>query len=173
MDSWVVDAGPFIHLDQIGSLELLKRLPSLIIPPSVVGELTTAKSRPTLETVTRWPNVTIVPPPREPLQVLERVGRHTPLHRGEWDCLRLALERSPCVFLTDDLAARTAAEQLHLEVHGTVGLIAYAVRRQWFSISNAEEALKALYHRSSLFITYAIIERAIRRLKEDRPHSRR
>jgi len=30
----------------------------------------------------------------------------------------------------------------------------------------AEEALKALYHRSSLFITYTIIERAIQRVKE-------
>ena len=157
----MVDAGPFIHLDQIGHLRLLQRLPRLFVPPSVVQELTETRLN-----LARWPNVTVRASRGQPDRALEAQRTRPSLHRGELDCLRLALELHPCIFLTDDLAARSVAEKLCIEVHGTVGLIAYGVTRQWLSVSVAEEALKALYHRSSLFITYTIIERAIQRVKE-------
>lgn len=162
----MVDAGPFIHLDQIGHLSLLKKLPVLLVPASVLSELS-AEARPQhLWAVERWPNLTIIMV-RKPLSqpALQRVGRST-LQRGELDCLSVAYERQPSTLLTDDLAARTAAERLGIDVHGTVGLIAYGVRRQWLSVEVAQQALERLYHQSSLFVTYAIIERAIQLLKE-------
>lgn len=168
MDKWVVDAGPFIHLDQIGLLRLLKHLPRLIVPQSVLHEIGQASLSAELTAVVRWPNLTVRAERRPPLRALEALGKHRALDRGELDCLHLALRLRPRVFLTDDLAARRVAERLRLEVHGTVGLIAYAVRSQWLSVAHAEDALKALYHRSSLFITYAIIERAIRYLQDAR-----
>lgn len=162
----MVDAGPFIHLEQIGHLTLLKRLPSLLVPASVLSELSAAGSQRSLQAVARWPNLKVIAV-RNPLSSpgMTRVSRMA-LQRGELDCLSLACERQPATFLTDDLAARTAAERLGIDVHGTVGLIAYGVRRRWLSIEAAQQALDGLYHQSSLFITYAIIERAIQRLKE-------
>lgn len=168
MDKWVVDAGPFIHLDQIGLLRLLKHLPRLIVPPSVLHEIGQAPLSAELTALARWPNVTMLAGRHPSRRILEALGKRRSLDRGELDCLRLALHLRPCVFLTDDLAARTVAERLRLEVHGTVGLIAYAVRSQWLSVAHAEDALKALYHHSSLFITYAIIDGAIRHLKDAR-----
>ena len=78
------------------------------------------------------------------------------------------MDHPPCTFLTDDLAARNVAEKPGIEVHGTVGLISYAARRRWLTIPQAQDALNLLHERSSLFITYAIIESAIRALKDMR-----
>ena len=47
VDKFVIDAGPFIHLDQIGRLELLTRLPSVLIPTGVVLELKEIRLRKT------------------------------------------------------------------------------------------------------------------------------
>jgi predicted nucleic acid-binding protein len=162
----VVDAGPFIHLDHIGHLTLLKNLPVLLVPASVLSECNRHPSHGHLGAIMRWPNVQVVTvriPADSPVASLRE---RATLQRGELDGLALACERQPCTFLTDDLAARTAAERLGIDVHGTVGLIAYAVRRRWLSLTAAEEALNRLYHRSTLFITYEIIEQAIRRLRE-------
>ena len=166
MDKWVADAGPFIHLDQIDHLFLLQKLPRLVIPASVVREVSQHPSARRLRTLHHWANVTIVAvrPPRH--QTVEALGARTRLHRGEADCLHIALTQAPCILLTDDLVARTVAERLHLEVHGTVGLIVWAVKRKWLSLNGAEEALEGLYHRSRLFITYTIIERAIHTLRK-------
>lgn len=166
MDEWVVDAGPFIHLDQIGHLSLLQKLPRLLVPPSVVEEVTAHTHHRSLSSLSRWPNVTVSAAVAASSRPLEALVARARLHRGEADCLAVALAHRPCVFLTDDLAARTVGERLRLEVHGTVGLVAYALRRKWLSLADAEEALEALYHRSRLFISYAIIERAIRSLRE-------
>ena len=161
VDKFVVDAGPFIHLNQISQLELLARLPVLLVPTGVLTELKEIRLRKGVES---WAHAQIltVPPGALAVPALKRVA----LDRGETECLALALNQSACIFLTDDLAARKAAEKLSIEVHGTIGIIAYAARCRWLTIPQAEEALTLLYERSSLFITYAIIETAINALRE-------
>lgn len=166
MANWIVDAGPWIHLDRIGRVGLLKRLPRLLVPASVVKEITTPPASRALSAVPRWSNVVILADSPSPSPAVEAAVAQARLHRGETDCLYAAIRNRPCIILTDDLAARTVAEKLGLEVHGTVGLIVYAVKRQWLSRHQAEDALDALHHRSRLFITYAIIERAIHRLRQ-------
>lgn len=166
MDKWIVDAGPCIHLDQIGLLSLLKRLSHLFIPPSVVQELTDARASAELATLAQWPNVTVMAARHDPTRSPTPAIKSPSLDRGELDCLRLALTMQPCVFLTDDLAARMVAEKLQIEVHGTVGLIAFAATRGWLAVATAQEGLRTLAQRSTLFITPEIIDEAIRRLKE-------
>ena len=162
----MVDAGPFSHLDQIGHLALLKALPTILVPASVLSECSDQPTHRHLGAIRRWPNLEVVTVPIQPESPVARLRERATLQRGELDCLALARERQPCTFLTDDLAARRAAERLGLDVHGTVGLIAYAVRHRWLSLNAAEQALDRLYHRSTLFITYEIIAQAIRRLRE-------
>ncbi len=160
MPRFVVDTGPFIHLEQIGHLPLLARLPALLVPSGVVSELRDTRLRTIIES---WPHTQVLTlaPMAKKLSSLKRMG----LDRGEIECLRLALDHAPCIFLTDDLAARRSAERLSIEVHGTVGLIAYAARHRWLSLPQAEKALHQLYEKSSLFITFEIIDSAILALR--------
>lgn len=164
MDRFVVDAGPFIHLDQINQIGLLKKFSKLFVPASVISEITKGAFIHTTKSITTWPNIKIVSghikPPAVPINNIA-----ANLQRGELDCLYLTYQISPCIFLTDDLAARNVAEELSIEVHGSVGIIAYAFKRNWLSIEKAKESLKLLYTRSNLFVTYAIIENAIRTLQ--------
>lgn len=165
MDSFVVDAGPFIHLEQINQLKLLKKLPRLFVPTSVVLEIRQGVTKFQIRTINHWPNIRIISVRKKPISAISAVVQKASLQPAEIDCIYLAHQMHPCILLTDDLTARTTAEKLSIEVHGTVGIIAYSFRRKWLSLRKAEEALNLLYHRSSLFITYGIIESAIRSLK--------
>lgn len=165
MHKYVVDAGPLIHLDQINHLKILQKLPSIIIPSSVIQEIRHDTTQSEIKTIEKWNNVKIISSKQAAPDSARAVLKRFILQRGEIDCINLALEMSPCIFLTDDLSARQAAENLKLEVHGTVGIIAYAVGQRWLSIEEAEKALNLLYHQSSLFITYTIIEKAIHALQ--------
>ena len=165
MDKFVVDAGPFIHLDQIHQLTLLRKLPILFVPTSVVSEIQYETMNPSLKTMKRWSNVKIISVRKKSIVLLNSIIEESGLQQGEIDCLYLADRLQPCVFLTDDLAARQTAERLQFEVHGSVGLIAYGVKKHWIPVKKAIEALDMLYEQSSLFITYAIIESAMRSLK--------
>lgn len=115
--------------------------------------------------IENWANIKVISHHRKFPGAITAIIERAGIQQGEIDCIYIAHENFPCIFLTDDLTARITAEKLSIEVHGTVGIIAYAVRQKWLSIPKAEESLNLLYHRSSLFITYAIIESAIKRLK--------
>ena len=166
MDKYVIDAGPLIHMDQIGHLKILKKLPSLILPPSIIQEIKHDTISTELKSLETWPNIKIVSSSPHMHNQLNTIMKKFPLHRGEIDCLHLAIQLESAIFLTDDLAARNAAEKLRIEVHGTIGLITYAVRKKWLPLDKAEEALNLLYNQSSLFVTYAIVEQAISSLKK-------
>ena len=169
MDRYVVDAGPLIHLDQINHLKILQRLHSIIIPPSVIQEIRHDTAKSEIKSIGKWNNVEIISPKKQTSIQANLIFKEFHLHKGEIDCIHLVVEMSPCIFLTDDLSARRAAEKLNVEVHGTVGIIAYAVRQRWLTIEKAEDALNLLYHQSNLFITYAIIEHAIHTIKNPHP----
>lgn len=166
MDKFIVDTGPFIHLEQINQLKLLKSLPQVYIPSSIISEIKQGdKILNSLKGIKHWPNAKIAAVRRKSIGSKAKIIRAAGLQRGEIDCIHLALQIQQSILLTDDMRARITAERLSVEVHGSIGFIAYGFRREWLSFEEAERSLNLLYHRSSLFITYAIIEDAIRRLK--------
>lgn len=61
---------------------------------------------------------------------LEALIRLLTLHRGEQQALQVAQAELGCILLTDDSAARLAAQSLRLPVHGTIGILVRAIRRQ-------------------------------------------
>jgi predicted nucleic acid-binding protein len=61
----------------------------------------------------------------EPSPQLVRLIETLPLDAGEEHALRLMEELAGAVLLTDDRAARSAAQQLGFEVHGTVGVLLF------------------------------------------------
>ncbi len=166
MDKFVVDAGPFIHLDQIGQLQLLQKLPQLLLPTSVLHEIGESHIKSALHNVHQWENVRMVSVEKRLIESFKTRFDRDILQQGEIDCIALALGIEGCILLTDDLKARVTAEGLGVEVHGSVGVIAYSAKRGWISIKTAESAFHSLYHQSNLFVTFAIIENAMQNLRK-------
>jgi predicted nucleic acid-binding protein len=68
-----------------------------------------------------------IPQVEEPgFQVLVRAYS---LDAGEQAALALTREHPQAILLTDDAAARLAAEQLGMRVHGTLGILLRSIRR--------------------------------------------
>jgi predicted nucleic acid-binding protein len=88
------------------------------------------------------------------------------LDSGESAALQIAEERDDVVLLTDDLDARKKAKQLDLPVHGSIGVIALNYGRGRLDFEEAASLMRELQNRSQLFVTDAVIERGIQKLKE-------
>ena len=83
----ICDAGPVIHLDELGCIDLLSSFSRALIPAAVWQEVQRHRSRalalPCLEKTSA-----IKPEPPE----LEAVAVALSLHTGEWEAIRVALE---------------------------------------------------------------------------------
>ena len=150
----VSDTGPLIHLVEIDSLELLSALDGLYIPETVYEELEAGGVPEGLSEL----RFELVEPNESRTYFAE-------LDAGETAALSVAEERG-VVFLTDDLAARNAASEEGVEVHGSVGIIALGYSRGSLDRDEAASRMRALQRETSLFVTEAVVERGIRMLDE-------
>ena len=149
----VADTGPLIHLDEIDALQLLSAVDELLIPQTVYEELEAGTVPSALNHI------------EYELVEAEETKLTVDLDPGETAALAVASERS-AVLLTDDLAARDAAEDVNVEVHGSIGVIVLAYTRGELTKSKAAELMRALQTETSLFITDAVVERGITLLDE-------
>jgi predicted nucleic acid-binding protein len=149
----VADTGPLIHLDEIDALHLLAVADELLIPQTVYEELEAGTVPSALDYI------------EYELVEAEDTGLTVELDPGETAALAVAVERS-AVLLTDDLAAREAAKNSNVEVHGSIGVIVLAYTRGELTKSNAAELMRALQTETSLFISDAVVERGISLLDE-------
>ena len=118
---------PLINFAEIGRMDVLRELfGTLVIPPAVATELE-AKSAlfPEAARVPAMPGISLIPP-ADHLLVKGLAGL---LHRGEAECLALAMERPGALLLLDDLAAREIAATHGLLFTGTIGCVAEARKR--------------------------------------------
>ena len=91
-----------------------------------------------------------------------------PLDLGEQAALSLMQQYPQAIFLTDDAAARLAANALGLRVHGTIGILLRAIRRQQRTRSEVLEILRNLPIQSTLHIKASLLNEIMDRLKESR-----
>ncbi len=159
----VCDAGPLIHLDELGCIDLLADFTQVFVPESVRNEVhihrPSALSRPGVRLVAVAPASSSQPP------ALEALARALVLHTGELDALRVALEHGQCVLLTDDTAARLAAGNLGIAVHGTVGVLVRSIRRKRRSKNQILEVLRTLPQRSTLHLKKSLLEAVIKEVE--------
>lgn len=160
----VVDAGPLIHLDEMGCLDLLSDLAPLVVPELVWGEV--LRHRPALNP-SALPGLSIVPGPFVPSERLLVFVDTLGLDAGETAALALAEQQPTCMFLTDDGAARFAAEAQGLQAHGTVGLIVRAVRRGLRSRSEVLALLADIPVRSSLHLARSLLDEVMAHVAGD------
>lgn len=82
------------------------------------------------------------------------------LDPGETAALAVAIERD-AVLLTDDMAARDAAEEADVPVHGSLGVLALAHASGRLRHDEAADRMRALQRETSLFVSEAVVERGI------------
>ena len=160
VESAVADAGPLIHLYEVGHTHLLTLFDALYIPDAVWAE-SVGEGR--------------IPPPD-----LDNVQRHTlvdshvdqfvhthslnDLHAGDRESLFLCHQLDIDLLLTDDLAVREAAKELKVLPVGSLGIVVKGYREGLLARSEAEQILMELYEKSSLFVTPTIVESALEQL---------
>lgn len=162
----ILDAGPIIHLDELGVLSLLDDFPSRLVPDAVWLEVEHHRQ----DLFERHPDLfERITPQRPQNATLDALGRLFTLHRGETEALQIALEHEADLLLTDDTAARSAAKHLGIAVHGTLGILVRAVRRKQRTPHEVIGLLKAIPRRSSLHIKSALLTEIISTVRDAEP----
>ncbi|MFC3478870.1 nucleic acid-binding protein [Halobacterium litoreum] len=151
----VSDAGPLIHLAEIESLELFDAFDTLLVPETVYEEVEAGGLPDGLSAVADE----LVTVDNDATEVVDE------LDAGERAALAAAIEHET-VLLTDDLAAREAASDAGVDVHGSIGVIALGYGRGLLGRDEAAARMRALQRETSLFVTEAVVERGIRLLDE-------
>ncbi len=153
----VADAGPIIHLDELGCLDLLADFGSVIVPETVWLEV--QRHRPlALESAG---TLFVRQSARQSSPLVKALTPIYTLHAGEQEALHLCVELGDCLLLTDDTAARLAAKSLGVPAHGTLGLIVRAIRKQFRSKSEVLALLRDIPTRTTLHIRLGLLAEVI------------
>ncbi len=160
----ICDAGPIIHLDELGSLELISDIHSLIISKTVHTEIIKHRPKALQHTGVTLKIVDIISSPEPQLLVLSKALL---LDKGELESLSLMQENHEAIFLTDDSAARLVAEELGYKVHGTIGLILRAIRKKVKVPEEVIKLLKEIPMKTTLFIRPVLLEEIIQKVEKE------
>lgn len=159
----VCDAGPLIHLDEMDSLDLLADFEAVIVPEAAWAKV--QRHRPA---ALEHPDVHLqCVEIGEPDVQMETLLRALSLDAGETEALILMAQHPQAMYLTDDAAARLAAEQLGYRVHGTIGVLIRAIRRGRRKPAEVVDLLREIPHRSTLFVRPALLQDIIRQLEDE------
>lgn len=152
----VSNTGPLMHLSQAQSLDLLRLLGAIHIPPAVAAEA--ARHIPTWTTAPPvWISITTLQPAQASQALAwEQAGL---LDQGEAEALALTRQLNADWFLTDDTAARVLASSLAIEVHGSLGIVLWAAATGHLNRQETETALNALAA-STLWLSARVFKEA-------------
>lgn len=161
----VCDAGPLIHLDELGSLDLLGDFSEVLVPEAVWREV--LEHRPSA--LDKKGAVLVrVPPTREQTAPLLRgIFETMSLHRGEQEALALATKYKDALLLTDDTAARLAAGILGIGVHGTIGMLIRSIRRAQRTRGQVVDLLRSIPAKSTLHLKRSFLATIIDRVESE------
>jgi predicted nucleic acid-binding protein len=159
----ICDAGPLIHLEELGCLDLLRDFAEVQVPDAVWHEV--QRHRPSalrhrklqLQRVSSSPEVA---------PELVHLAQSFLLDLGEVEALKLMQHSPDAILLTDDAAARLVAERLNYEVHGTIGVVLRAWRRRQRTKRQVLNLLRSIPRRSSLFIEQRLLATVIGQVRE-------
>ena len=149
----VCDTGPLLHLSEAKIIDLLHLAGEILIPNSVAEEF---KRNAGDFSLPNWVTV----------KELEEAYRRKTLEwrklidEGEAAVIALTMQMQAEWLLTDDAIARQFGESLGLEIHGSIGLLLWAIAVG--HIESENEALKSLKSLadSSLWISTRVVNQA-------------
>lgn len=158
----VVDAGPLIHLDELQSLDLLGDIAHLLAPQVVWHEVKTHRPNLTSDQINGF---RIAYEKASISAQLLTLSESFALDIGEIEAVALAEKHQLMTFLTDDSAARLAAEFLGFHVHGTIGVLVRSIRRGLRSQSEVLDTLSSIRNNSTLHISESLLLEIITQIK--------
>lgn len=158
----ICDAGPIIHLAELDCLDLLADFPRLLVPNTVRDEVN--RHQPTA--IRRLPPHSLVDVTAIPTAQLRQMTGTIPLHDGERAAILLSLHERPALLLCDDLAARLVAEELGIRVHGTIGIIVRAIRRNQRTKVDVLRLLRDIPMQSTLYVRPTFLADIVRQVED-------
>jgi predicted nucleic acid-binding protein len=154
----ILDAGPLIHLDQLGCLDLLTAFPRLYAPQIVWDEA--VRHRPLMQ-ASDIPSLCVQPNPDTGSSRLVALIAQHDLDEGEAVALALLEKMKAEIFLTDDAAARVAGDALGCSVHGTLGVLVRGYTLGLRTLVEMHRLLAELPTRSTLHIRKSLLDKVI------------
>jgi predicted nucleic acid-binding protein len=158
----VLDAGPIIHLDEIGCLNLLSDFDEPLVPESVWKEIEHHRPSAFQKTEVSFIKTNIGIGKTE--QVLSNAFN---LDAGEKEALSLCIQHAGSILLTDDTAARLAAKTLNIRSYGTIGILLRAIRRKQLKPIEVIRYLEQIPLTSTLFIKKSFLNEIIDVVKKE------
>jgi len=156
MHEAVSNSGPLIHLNEIDYLELFNLFKKIIIADKVFDEVGK-------DILNKLDNKEVVNIDSNKLKSLLPLIKYFKLQDAEIRCLYLA-RKQEALFLTDDLEARGAAKKLNINVHGTIGIVILAYKKDILTKNESKNIIWSLYNDSSLFLTEFLVNLALKEI---------
>jgi predicted nucleic acid-binding protein len=149
----ICDTGPLLHLSEAKILHILHLAGEVFIPPVVAKEFEQNASG------IKLPDWVKVQELDEPNRKKALEWKHQ-IDEGESAAIALTMQMQAEWLLSDDAIARQFAESLGLEIHGSIGLLLWAIANR--HVENEDEALKFLnaLANSSLWISDRVLSQA-------------
>ncbi len=160
----ICDAGPVIHLDELNRLELLCDFQEIILADTVREEI--KHHRPG---ALKKPDIHFMRASQEypEGELLRTMCRTFSLDAGEIEALAIIEKNPDAMFLTDDACARLVADRMGFKVHGTIGIIVRAIRREFMQPEQVLRILAEIPSKSSLHIRPSLLEKIIGKIKKE------
>lgn len=152
----VSNTGPLLHLREIGALSLLSQVGTLYIPKAVQVEIGYHDPDWSIDRPSWISEHLLTDTAQQEANSWYQAGVLDP---GEAEAIALARQLHADWFLTDDSAARVIAQELTLEVHGSLGMILWAAAKGYLNRTETEDRLDRL-NRSSLWLSSRILAEA-------------
>ena len=162
--SVVCDAGPIIHLDELGCLHLMKDFDRILVPDGVRREVLKHRAIRFEDVGVKWEHISQKLVVEEPLGTMCRVFS---LDAGEVEALAVLMKETGLTFLTDDAAARLVATRLGFRVHGTIGVLIRAIRRDLMNPKQVLDTLNRIPTESSLHIKLSLLKEVIASVQQE------
>ena len=154
----ICDAGPLIHLDELDCLDLLADFHAVLVPEQVWREVGYHRPDALEHYGIGMQQVPVILSQDASFQALVRA---LALDLGEQAALSLMALHPDGMLLTDDAAARLAAKGSGYQVHGSIGILLRAIRRQQRTPFEVLSTLRDLPSRSTLHIRPDLLEEII------------
>jgi predicted nucleic acid-binding protein len=160
----VCDAGPLIHLDELDCLDLLADFQAVLVPEHVWQEVETHRPRALSHSGLE---IQRVPTGISEDASFQALIKTLALDLGEQAALSLMTLHPDAILLTDDAAARLAADGLGYRVHGTIGILLRAIRRKQRGLDEVLAILHDLPVKSTLHIRPDLLQGIIAQVKSE------